>query len=91
MAQTGFGERFKARYSAGRIALASNVRRFRKERELSQEQLAARIDVEQTTISLIENKRANPTLAVLEKLARALDVGLPDLFEPPPRIRRSKA
>jgi transcriptional regulator with XRE-family HTH domain len=46
--------------------------------------------VEQAAISLIENGRANPTLLMLEALARALDVGFVDLFATPARQRRAK-
>jgi transcriptional regulator with XRE-family HTH domain len=42
------------------------------------------------TISLIENSRANPTLKVLESIAKALDVAFVELFATPARIRRTK-
>jgi transcriptional regulator with XRE-family HTH domain len=90
MAQSGFGERFPARNSAVSKALAANVRRFRKERGWTQDDLAAETKVEQGAISLIENGRANPTLLMLEAIARALDVALIDLFAAPARQRRPK-
>jgi transcriptional regulator with XRE-family HTH domain len=90
MAQTGFGERFPARNSAVSKALAANVRRLRKERGWTQDDLAAETRVEQAAISLIENGRANPTLLMLESIARALDVAFIELFAAASRQRRLK-
>jgi transcriptional regulator with XRE-family HTH domain len=90
MAQSGFGERFPARNSAVSKALAANVRRLRKERGWTQDDLAAETKVEQAAISLIENGRANPTLLMLECIARTLDVAFVELFAAPARQRRPK-
>lgn len=86
-----FAERFKTRPSPVVKALASNVRRLRKERGLSQEELAGECKIEQQSVSLIESGRANPTLMMVESLARALDVPFVDLFEARPRLRRSNS
>jgi transcriptional regulator with XRE-family HTH domain len=90
MARSGFGERFPARNSAVSKALAANVRRLRKERGWSQTDLAAETRVEQAAISLIENGRANPTLLMLESIAKALGVAFMELFAAAPRQRRPK-
>jgi transcriptional regulator with XRE-family HTH domain len=90
MARSGFGERFPARNSAVSKALAANVRRLRKERGWTQDDLAAETKVEQAAISLIENGRANPTLLMLETIARALNVPFIELFAAPVRQRRPK-
>jgi transcriptional regulator with XRE-family HTH domain len=90
MARSGFGERFPARNSAVSKALAANVRRLRKERGWSQTDLAAETRVEQAEISLIENGRANPTLLMLESIAKALGVAFMELFAASPRQRRPK-
>lgn len=87
MAGTGFGNRFPARNSPVARALGSNVRRLRKERGWTQDELAAEAEVEQAAISLIENARANPTLLMLEDIARALGVGFDELFNARPRSR----
>lgn len=60
------------------------VRQLRKQQpggELTQVELAERSGVSQPVISQIENGRANPTVEVLELIAAALDVAVPDLFE----------
>src|SRR6185503_900481 len=47
---------------------------------LSQRQLAGRMAVPRTYVSKIENEKATPTLSSLERLARALEVTVPDLL-----------
>jgi len=86
MAKSNFDKRFPPRNSAVSDALASNVRRLRKERDWTQGELGAEADVEQTAISLIENGRANPTLLMLENIAEALGVGFDELFKIPARV-----
>jgi transcriptional regulator with XRE-family HTH domain len=81
MARSGFGKRFPARNSPVAKALARNVRRLRKEKGWTQDVLAAKIHVEQTAVSLIENGRANPTLQTLEAVAASLGVRLVDLLD----------
>ena len=51
-----------------------NVKRYRKERGLSQEGLALECDVHRTYVSGVERGVRNPTVLVLEKIAMALDV-----------------
>lgn len=82
--RSGFGKRFPARNSQIAKTLARNVRRLRKERGWTQDELAAKIKVEQTAISLIENSRANPTLHTLESLATAFKILFIDLFRATP-------
>ena len=90
MARSTFGERFPARDTVVSKALAANVRRLRRGRGWTQDDLAAETRVEQAAISLIENGRANPTLLMLEAIARALDVGFVELFAAPVRQRRAR-
>ena len=62
------------------IDVARAVRETRRERNLSQRQLAGRMQVPRTYISKIENGKAVPTLSSLERLANALEVGVCDLL-----------
>ena len=90
MAQSGFDKRFPARDSPAARALASHVKRLRKEKGLTQDALAAELKIEQASVSLIENARANPTLLVMEDIAKALDVDLRDLLSVDAKPKRSK-
>ena len=56
------------------------IRRLRKERNLSQEELADRAELHRTYIGMIERAEKNITLINIEKLAKALDVEISELF-----------
>jgi transcriptional regulator with XRE-family HTH domain len=62
------------------IQVATAVRDLRHVRNLSQRQLAARMNVPRTYISKIENGKAMPTLSSLDRLARALQVDISSLL-----------
>jgi len=63
---------------AGRVADA--LRRFRRDRELSLDDLSARSGVSRAALSQVEGGRTNPTLAVLWKIAVGLDIPVHDLL-----------
>ena len=81
MARSGFDERFPARNSQIAKALARNVLRLRKDKGWTQDELAAKLGIEQMAVSLIENARSNPTLETLEAIATCFGVKFIDLFE----------
>ena len=60
--------------------VADSLKRFRRERELSLDELAARSGVSRAALSQVEGGRTNPTLAVLWKIAVGLDVPFQDLM-----------
>src|SRR5437016_3832302 len=62
------------------VQVALAIRTLRHRSGLSQRQLALRMNVPRTYVSKIENDKATPTLSSLERLARALEVGVPDLL-----------
>jgi transcriptional regulator with XRE-family HTH domain len=62
------------------IDVARAVREVRHGRNLSQRQLAGRMQVPRTYISKIENGKAVPTLSSLERLAHALEVDICELL-----------
>lgn len=62
------------------LQVARAVRDIRRNRNLSQRQLAGRMQVPRTYISKIENAKAMPTLSSLERLATALEVDICDLL-----------
>jgi transcriptional regulator with XRE-family HTH domain len=71
------------------LQVARAVRDLRRERNLSQRQLAGRMQVPRTYISKIENGKATPTLSSLERLANALEVDICNLVHDA-RSRRSE-
>lgn len=54
--------------------LGLNIRRLREERGWSQEDYADRAGIHRTYVSDIERGRRNPTITVVEKLARPFGV-----------------
>ncbi len=64
-----------------RKQVGRNVRRYRLERDWSQEELAFEAGVHQTYLSGVENGTRNPTITVLKKLADALGVPPAALLE----------
>lgn len=65
-----------------RRVVARNVRRVRVGRGLSQEKLAVDAAIDRTHVSRIERARENPTIVVLDRLARALKVDIRELLAP---------
>jgi transcriptional regulator with XRE-family HTH domain len=63
--------------------VARNIRRLRLERGLSQEALAVDAGIDRTYVSRLERGLENPTVSVLEKLARALSSNIEELFRAP--------
>lgn len=56
-----------------------NVRRYRIDRGLSQEQLAEKAGLHRTYIGMIERAEKNITLCNMDKISTALSVSLSDL------------
>jgi transcriptional regulator with XRE-family HTH domain len=65
-----------------RAILAENLRAFRKEHGLSQEELADRCELHRTYIGSVEREERNVSLSTLEVLAQALGVNVTELLTP---------
>ncbi len=63
-----------------RTRVGRNIRRLRVAAELSQEMLAVDAKLETVYVSRIERGVANPTVGVLERIARALRVDSIEFF-----------
>jgi transcriptional regulator with XRE-family HTH domain len=63
------------------IVVARNLRRLRVARTLSQEVLAVDAAVDRTYVGRLERGMENPTVAILERLARALDANIAEFFD----------
>ena len=64
------------------------LRHWREKRGHSVRELARRAKVGFVTVSRIENGHISPTVAMLEKLAKALGITLRDFFPPHRTVRR---
>lgn len=61
--------------------MKSRIKELRRERQLSQEDLAKRCGVTRQTVNAIENDKYDPTLALAFALARELGTTVDELFE----------
>ncbi len=61
--------------------VAWNVKRIRKERGMTQEALATQGDIHRVYLAQIEGATRTPSLAMLDRLARALKVQAGELVE----------
>ena len=62
--------------------MKNQIRFYRKQKQLSQEELAKRCGVSRQTINAIENEKYDPTLALAFRLAKALEITVDQLFSP---------
>jgi transcriptional regulator with XRE-family HTH domain len=58
-----------------------NLQKLRRERGLSQEELADRANIHQTYLSGVERGKRNPTITVLQRIAEALGADIEDLVK----------
>jgi len=67
----------------GRALVAWNLRRIRVKRGLSQEGLAYDSGVDRSYVGGLERQEENPTVDVLDRLARTLGVSISEFFRIP--------
>lgn len=65
---------------ATREIIATNLRKFRAIKRISQEELAELSDLSQQYICSIENAKVNPSIFTMMKIAEALNVSVNDLI-----------
>ena len=70
------------------VHLGRNIQTLREARGRTQQQIARIAGIPRATWANLESGAANPTLAVLIKVAQALQVRLEELIEPPRRTGR---
>lgn len=63
------------------LKLGGNLKRIRTAKNLSQGAIARKLEVHRSYISGIENGKRNPTLATIDKLAKALNVSVDKLLK----------
>jgi transcriptional regulator with XRE-family HTH domain len=67
----------------GRTLVAWNLRRIRVKRGLSQEGLAYDAGVDRSYVGGLERREGNPTVDILDRLAKTLGVSVGELFRQP--------
>jgi transcriptional regulator with XRE-family HTH domain len=63
------------------LKFGQRVREIRKQKNLSQEDLSFKADLHRTYIGMIERAEKNITLLNIEKIAKALNVNIKELFD----------
>jgi transcriptional regulator with XRE-family HTH domain len=71
-----------------RKVFATNLRRLRHERKVSQERLAHDAEVDRAYLSRVERAVTYVGLEIIEKLAAVLEVDPAEFFRQPPRARK---
>ena len=62
-----------------RARVGLNLQRLRREKGLSQEELADLANIHQTYLSGVERGKRNPTITVLQRIAEALGADVEDI------------
>ncbi|MBQ4280134.1 MAG: helix-turn-helix transcriptional regulator [Rikenellaceae bacterium] len=63
------------------LAIGERIRSVRMQKNMNQQDLAARCNFEKSNMSRIEAGRTNLTVRSLDRIARALDVKIRDLVD----------
>jgi len=66
-----------------REILASNLKRYRKAADLTQEELAHRVGIDRTYVSSLERCVYGASIDLLDRVAKALDIEAADLLRRP--------
>ncbi|CEN30910.1 HTH-type transcriptional regulator [[Clostridium] sordellii] len=62
------------------IMFISNLKRYRQFNELTQEELAIKVNVRRETIARLENAKYNPSLELAVKISKELNTPIEKLF-----------
>ena len=60
--------------------IGEKIRKVREAKGLSQKEISAMVNMDQSQYSKIENDKTDPTTSTLEKIAKALGIDVPELF-----------
>lgn len=58
----------------------SNLKKYRQLKELTQEELATKVNVRRETIARLENAKYNPSLELAVRISKELDTPIENLF-----------
>jgi transcriptional regulator with XRE-family HTH domain len=68
--------------ATNKLDLGSRIKQLRRQKGLTQDDLAEAAGIDSKSISRLENNRFNPALDTLENLAVALNIQIQDFFTP---------
>lgn len=71
----------KDAFKEERLVLGKTIRKLRKEKHLTQEELAEKADIDTNYLAKIETAQVNTTVRYLIMIARGLHKKVKDLFE----------
>ena len=63
------------------VKVGIQIQKIRELKGLSQQDLAAKCNLEKSNMSRLEAGKVNPTLSTLEKVATALEINIIELFK----------
>jgi transcriptional regulator with XRE-family HTH domain len=63
--------------------IATNIKKIRKIKNLSQKEVALSVEIAQGQYSTIESGRVVPTIPTLERIAKVLEVDITEFFKDP--------
>lgn len=63
------------------MSIGTKVKKFREAKGFSQDELAMRLEVAQSTISSIESDKSIPNSMLLKNIAKELDIDMNQLFD----------
>ena len=61
--------------------LGQNLKKYRLKKGLTQEFLAEKVGIHPTYVGKLESGKNNPSVKMLYKITRTLEIKLPDLFD----------
>lgn len=62
------------------IKVSDNIRVARIRKRISQEKLAEQIDISTKYLNMIENRKANPTIVIVIKICKILEIDLNSIY-----------
>jgi DNA-binding XRE family transcriptional regulator len=62
-------------------SLGEQIKQIRKEKGIKQKDLGYSLDIEKSNMSRIESENTNPTIILLKKIAKELDISLKELID----------
>lgn len=71
---------WKVNFTFWRLVLKNRLEEFRKEKGISQEELAEFLEVSRQTISSLENGRYNPSILLAFRIARFFNKSIEEIF-----------